>query len=146
MSLIRIGWDAPAAPVDRYEVRWFFGTVQVGQENTLTTELSLVLINHGAYRFEVRAVLEGRESEPAVLDHWFEEFEVNIHLGPVGIIVAWQSMVGRVYALERSVDGNKTWAWVADYLGDGGVIEAGGGQDRAANFRVWSKPSAGWTT
>lgn len=143
MKVTRIAWDPPAfSGVDFYRVSWFFGTFELGSMTTLETHADIQFVDPGAYRFEVRAVFEDASSQPAVLEWWFEEFDLDIHWSELGIIVAWPSMIGRKYTLERTLDPETgVWTEIGSYLGTGEVIEVGGGQENMAQFRVWSVPT-----
>lgn len=143
MKPITLGWDAPASPVDRYEVRWFFGSVEIGSVNTLDTEATLWMQEPGEYRFEVKAVFEDVASASAVLTWWVEELYMYPPvLRDNGIILSWPTVAGRVYEMDVSYDGN-TWTPVLGrHIGDGKTAEAGGDVDHpSARYRVWSRPS-----
>lgn len=136
MKTIRCAWDKPQAyEPDHYIVSW-----PGHSRETHGTETDIDVPDDFAGKIEVVAVENGVESGPCAV--WFEEFSLFVRWDDYHrcVIVSLPTDVRRRYAIERSVDQGRTWAEFAEFSGTGANEDIGGGMEKQAHFRAWSKP------
>lgn len=135
MKTLRVSWDRPAAEPDFYLVRWLTSSREVHG-----TECDIDVPEDFAGTVQVVAVANGIESEPCAV--WYEDVTLSIRWDDTHscVIVSIPTLVTRRYSIERSTDQGRTWQEFASFSGTGRNEDIGGGTEKDARFRAWSKP------
>lgn len=133
MKTLRVAWDHQ--PCDYFIVRW-----HEHSRETHGTETEIDVPDDFAGEVSVVAVENGVESGPCRV--WYEDYSLLIRWDDFHhcVIVSLPTDERRRYCIERSTDQGRTWAEFAEFNGTGQAEEVGGGMEKQAHFRAWSRP------